>query len=85
MELYFKCPRRHVGFLSEAWTVDSGLRVHVEKDGTKRLQGTVRVVCPVCRAEHAFRPDELACPLTSAKSEQPCSPNPKGGTECREG
>lgn len=80
MELYFLCPEKQVGFWSADWTTDHGLQVHVEENGSKRLQGTVRVQCPLCRAEHAYAPDELACPLTIAGSGGRRSQKTKGGT-----
>lgn len=80
MDLFFQCPDKRAGFWSSSWTTDQGLRVHEEQDGSRRLRGAVRVHCPLCQAEHAFSPDELACPLTVAGHERTRSPNTKGGT-----
>lgn len=67
MELYFLCPKMRKGFWSSEWAVDQGLQVQRDRDGRKRLRGAVRVSCPLCGGEHAFRPDEPACPMSCAK------------------
>ncbi len=79
MELFFQCPVEQAGFWTAQWRVDDGLEACVDLDGCRHLRGGVRVSCPLCGQEHAFAPDELACPLSVAGSGPAKSLNNKGG------
>lgn len=79
MELYFQCPEKHAGFLSSRWSTDGGLEARIDRHGRKYLHGLVRVFCPLCGKEHAYKPSALACPVSVAGREPADSSTNKGG------
>jgi hypothetical protein len=70
VELFFQCPQTKQGFWSAQWSVDRDLRVQQEPGRARQLVGTVRVCCALCGAQHAFEPDELACPLSVGQDQK---------------
>ena len=78
MELSFVCPVLRRVFSSSRWEAE-GLAVATDTDGRKRLDGVVRVVCPLCGGWHEYAPEELACPLTGVKPGVGEDCNGKGG------
>lgn len=78
VELCFLCPVTGRIFCTEQWEMSGCSRVCCSHDGSKRLQGRVATVCPLCGGEHAYSPEELPCPLSfGAEIGDEC--NLKGG------
>jgi len=65
MKLFFFCSRRRQGFWAAQWSAADGLRVRVDGQGHKQLQGTILVNCPLCGEQHSYRAEEIPCPLDS--------------------
>jgi len=83
MELCFFCPVRRKLFHSARWSAEGCLEVVEDRSGQRRLRGKVRVECPLCGGEHAYDPDELACPLSRNEDDGQGDCNTEGGERWR--
>ncbi|NLW80268.1 MAG: hypothetical protein GXY42_01130 [Desulfovibrionales bacterium] len=79
MELCFVCPIKGRFFYSALWEVNEMLAVREGQGGSRYLEGSVRVSCPLCNGEHVFGPDELLCPLSVREQDREHGANSKGG------
>lgn len=79
MELCFFCPVTRSVFRSAHWDQEGAFKVCVDSDGQKRLQGRVRVACPLCGGMHDYAPDELPCPMRFDGDDSALVCNKEGG------
>lgn len=63
MELCFYCPEKGRVFKTRSFEVRGCGHVLLKSDGSRSLQGEVRVACPLCGETHVFDPADLPCPL----------------------
>ncbi len=72
MKLYFTCPKEHVTFASDDYSLRQGHRIVEDDKGTKELQGTVSLnsKCPVCGRRHRYAVKDVLCPLNRGNNGQ---------------